>query len=493
LSILIAILLGATYAFGTFVPFTIYAELLCGAASFLAVFSAYKSKSPIRDFFFCGLAFRLIICFWLPSSYVDFGRISLELALPMYVLFSVIMALKFVLVAVIFLQLRKTILNKLGLSLALAWLVAELFFPNIFNWSLAHPFIRLSSFSSLAEYLSLPVLSALLIYVASLLSSLIGKSELDLSLPSKGFGFIAVGVLLIFGSLRTYKVEQALLKAPSVRLGLIQGNLKAVHDETGYYLEKDHHGVYRKLTDEAVSQGAEVVLWPETIFPLKLRSNLKKIEDKSYLPHPNLRVPLMYGSASLKPKFGFSWGRASRKVNEEKAQLEDFFFKFNSVFTLGPNGVILGRYHKRVLMPFGEYVPMGNLFPWLKHITPETGDYTPGPKTALTSLLGGKLKVGTLICYEDLIPGLAKDLVNEGANILINFTDDVWFGDSPAAYQHNLFAAWRAIETRRSLVRVTNSGVSSVIDPLGRVQFELPAFTSKGSVETVYLVDNEAL
>jgi len=146
----------------------------------------------------------------------------------------------------------------------------------------------------------------------------------------------------------------------------------------------------------------------------------------------------------------------------------------NSAITLDPEGREVSRYDKIHLVPFGEYVPWWAL-PGLVHkITADVGDFVPGSSYAVAQSPGGG--IGVLICYEAIIPQLARRLVANGAGVLVNISNDAWYGNSAAAYQHLEMARLRAIENRRYLLRATNNGLTTVVDPYGRVREELPRY-----------------
>jgi apolipoprotein N-acyltransferase len=132
------------------------------------------------------------------------------------------------------------------------------------------------------------------------------------------------------------------------------------------------------------------------------------------------------------------------------------------------------------LMPFGEYTPLSSVIPFLKDINATAGQFTAGdaPKVLSFPLSSGvEVKVAPLICYEDIIPSLASEAVQKGAEVLINQTNDAWFGDTVAPYQHHLIASFRAIETRRYLLRSTNTGLTAVVDPIGRTVVSLAPYS----------------
>jgi apolipoprotein N-acyltransferase len=146
----------------------------------------------------------------------------------------------------------------------------------------------------------------------------------------------------------------------------------------------------------------------------------------------------------------------------------------NRAFLILSDGAVPDTYDKAHLVPFGEYVPLKRWLPFLGKMVEQVGDFSAG-QTGDT-LQWQKYKIGMLICYELIFPYLSRAAVLNGANILINITNDAWYGDSSAPYQHFSMAVFRAIENRRSLVRSANTGISGFIDPLGRVVSETPIF-----------------
>ena len=143
----------------------------------------------------------------------------------------------------------------------------------------------------------------------------------------------------------------------------------------------------------------------------------------------------------------------------------------NSAIVIDPSGSVLLQYAKIHLVPFGEYVPG-----WLDHlvgkITSEAGNFVPG--TNYGSAPAGRGRIGVFICYEEIFPQLVRRLTPRGPSVLVNISDDAWYGDSSAAFQTMEMARLRAIENRRYLLRSTNDGVTDIIDPYGRVLGTLP-------------------
>ncbi len=157
----------------------------------------------------------------------------------------------------------------------------------------------------------------------------------------------------------------------------------------------------------------------------------------------------------------------------------------NTALLLGPDGSVAGRYDKIDLVPFGEFVPP--LFSFVNRITHEAGDFVPGHDVIVLQAAGHRL--GVFICYESAFPDLVRQFAAHGANVLVNLSNDAYFGHSEAHEQHLLIARMRAVENRRFLIRSTNDGITAVIDPAGRVIRRFPPYAQLASPVNYGTVD----
>jgi apolipoprotein N-acyltransferase len=137
----------------------------------------------------------------------------------------------------------------------------------------------------------------------------------------------------------------------------------------------------------------------------------------------------------------------------------------NSAYLLRSDGIVAGRYDKVHLVPYGEYVPLRQLFPFIGKLVAGVGDFRSGK--GFVPLVSDGRRFGVLICYEGIFPEAARDYKRNRADLLVNITNDAWFGRTSAPYQHLSMTVFRAIENRLYLVRAANTGVSAVIDPTG--------------------------
>ncbi len=213
-----------------------------------------------------------------------------------------------------------------------------------------------------------------------------------------------------------------------------------------------------KVTVVANGRGAsDFIVWPEAVTPWPLFHD------------PNVQVWLEY----IAKKTGQPLLLGSVYTSASSGTKEEWH---NGAFVIDPvTGLQRDGYAKRKLVPFGEYIPLRPVLGWLEKVVPIGGDFTPGQSaTPLVVPVGGnRVPVGVLICYEDIFPALARDSVQSGAEVLAVLSNNGWFGEGGAAYQHAAHSVLRAIENRRPLIRCGNGGWSGWIDEYGNIRATL--------------------
>ncbi len=225
---------------------------------------------------------------------------------------------------------------------------------------------------------------------------------------------------------------------------LVQPNIDTEFDWTQASLAK----VERELTILSHSSKARLIIWPEAPAPF-------------YPSDPAFRAYVESIARSSQGYFLFG-GVA---YNSARAPL-------NSAFLFDPSGAMVDRYDKINLVPFGEFVPA--VFGWVNRITKEAGDFAPGSRIVEFPLDGHKL--GAFICYESAFPDLVREFPRGGAQVLVNLSNDGYFGHSSAREQHLSLVRMRAAENRRWILRATNDGITASVDPAGRIVYRAPPF-----------------
>jgi apolipoprotein N-acyltransferase len=228
-----------------------------------------------------------------------------------------------------------------------------------------------------------------------------------------------------------------------------------------------------RFSAEAANGGARLIVWPESATPFLFdESPVAAGEMRDFARRAG--VTLLFGSDDY-----------------ESTGDEGGLRAFNGAKLIDPEGNIELRYRKILLVPFGEYVPMRSLFFFAGSLMEGVSDFTAGKEIMVAPVDGESL--GAFICYEAIYPDLVRDFVRAGAGLLVNLTNDAWFGRSAAPYQHFNMAVARAVETRRYLVRAANTGISGIIDPYGRVVAQSELFTSQLISGEVSFLDEETL
>lgn len=257
-------------------------------------------------------------------------------------------------------------------------------------------------------------------------------------------GCSVAAALLIWGNMA---LKAPLPEAPRARIALIQGNIQqGVKWDEAY--QKRTVDIYVDLTRKELIPKPDLVVWPETATPFYLQEENALARQIRTFVRDNQLLLLT--------------GTIRYTVNVVTGEVT----YANSAFLLGPNGNTVAYYDKEHLVPFGEYVPLGRFLPFISRLVTGDGAFAPG--TDPSPLHWENLALGMLICYETIFSNLSQERVQAGANLLVNISNDAWFGISSAPRQHLHQAVLRAVEQGRFLVRSTNTGITAVIDSRGR-------------------------
>lgn len=272
----------------------------------------------------------------------------------------------------------------------------------------------------------------------------------------------------VYGLLRIVQIDKRVHDAEKTRVGIVQANISLTDKvkNTSDALE-EHIKITRKLlrTDKI-----ELAIWPETAI-----GGAVHVDDaaESYRRNVTRRlgVPAIIGAILWKP------------VDDARERA-----LYNSALISGDNGTIKGRYDKQYLLLFGEYLPLGERFPILYEWSPNSGSFSKG--TTFDPLPFENHEIATFICYEDLDADFVNKLMDHGKpDLLVNMTNDAWFGDTSEPWEHMALSQMRAVEQRRFLVRSTNSGVSGFVDPVGRLVKNSETFVAVGLAHEVAWLD----
>lgn len=457
-------------------PGTTTGALLAWVATCLIVDLFFQSKKLVRDVFVFGVLLHLMGMSWLVGTVERFGEFPYVVSLLIFALYALSAALQFVFCAWGFTAFQKYGRLSRPWALAFAWYWTDRLMPKLFPWTLSHTQIPFKSFAMAAETVGVYPLSWLMVLLSAAfvdhLSNRSRAARLRLVVA-----VLLFALCLAYGKQRAAVVSAAESAAPELSVALVQGNLSLHQKGEAFYFDANLNR-YRELSTQALGIGAQLLFWPESVVTVWAPDDIKSVKGAKFDPLPEHQAPLIYGALSY------------RRVAPQSPGENPPPLKFNSAFAVDTEGAVHGVYHKRVLMPFGEYMPFADRFAWIQKLSPQTADFAFGDQLAPLPLKVGykTVQAGTLICYEDLIPSLSVDSAMRGANLLVNLTNDAWYGVTSAPYQHHLLAAWRAIETSRYFLRVTNTGLTAVVDPFGNTTSRLPIFEEGVLVANVRLM-----
>ena len=318
----------------------------------------------------------------------------------------------------------------------------ELAFP----WgSLGYALSDTPSLMQLAAVGGLPMLTFFVVVVNVLLSGLFAVRN-----PiGKGACLVAAAVIAVTvwtngnDTVRNFNTHSG----PPLRVAIVQPNV----DLTVKWKPEFRDSTLRlieRLAGEAAEEGADLIIFPETSAPVYIEANKLYKPTLSIAAH-TLGIPIFIGFLDHR------YDGPDHKVNI-----------YNSSGVFVPDGSI-HKYDKNHLLPFGEALPGSKRFRWLRRVDFGQANFQPGP--AREPLPTGPAKITPLICFESVFPELCASGVADGSELLVNITNDGWFGDTPGPFQHAQMSILRAVEFRRYLVRAANTGVSMIVSPTGEV------------------------
>ena len=269
---------------------------------------------------------------------------------------------------------------------------------------------------------------------------------------------VAVCLILVawlgYGYYRLGAVQNLEATSPKLKVAVVQGNIKQ-GEKWKKEMVQGTLDRYAELTRRV--QGAQLIVWPETAAPF------------FFLRTPDLSAQVQ---AIAKESGGsLLFGAPAWELTTDGERY------FNRAYLLSPEGEVLGYYDKAHLVPYGEYVPLRRFMPFIGKMVPMVGDFAEGPVGATVSLPDG-VALGPLVCYESIFPNLSRAQVANGAKLLVNITNDAWFGKTAAAYQHLAMAAMRCVENHVCLARAANTGISAFIDARGQILWQSEIYVS---------------
>lgn len=449
--------------------------------------------------FLTGLAMNLGGFYWLLNMLKTFSGFPTALCLVFVVIICAYQALRLAFMG----WLYGRAANRgwpVPVVFAAAFATSELVFPLLFPWYYAATVHNVPVLMQLAE-LGGPILVGLVLVAANMAVAEplrarlaasreivptgtsayrgTGSTEERVRLPLNrkvvGAGVLALGFAVLFGAVRISMMKAQIAAAEPARVGYVQGNMGLFQKR-----EKPGEGLRRhvSLTQELRDKGVDFAVWSESSVTFAVPEDMG-MKTPFYRDRfaGRLGVPTIFGAVLF-------------RADPDRERW------FNTAIATNDKGDVVGRYDKQYLLAFGEYLPFGDDFPIMYKWSPHSGRFSKGTSLEPVELevKGKKHKISVLICYEDILPSFTNRMVDHAdPELLVNITNDAWFGDTTEPWEHLALAKFRAIEHRRFLVRSTNSGVSAVVDPMGGVVAHTKTFVTDSQAAEIRWLRNHTV
>ncbi|MDB4976111.1 MAG: Apolipoprotein N-acyltransferase [Myxococcaceae bacterium] len=428
-----------------------------------------KTRQVLGIGFVAGLVMNYGGYYWIADTLKAFSGFALVWCVLLTTIVCAYQALGLTLFAWIYRKARAWGANNL-LAATCAMCFSEWFFPELFKHYYGASLHNVPLAIQVADLGGALLLSGLLT-VAN-----VGLYTLALNLRTHIVDRRTVSIAaavwaatLLYGAYRIHEVDARSASAPKITVGMVQTNMGLTQKR-----EDPREGLRRHIeqtVDLQKEHKIDLLVWPESAFGWFLPERIKNVTNVVF--HDQVHTPTIFGGLSQR-----------ERDDKEEA--------FNTAFMTDADGTIVGTYDKTYLLAFGEYLPFGDVFPKLYELSPNSGRFTPG--SHVQPLPFGKYRIGMLICYEDILPSFVSQTVSAGnPHLLVSIANDAWFGDSHAPWEHMALANLRAVEHHRALVRSTNSGVSCVVDPVGRMLATSGTFTRENLSAEVPMLEGSTV
>lgn len=417
---------------------------------FYALDRAENFRAALAAGFTAGMIFNVGIMYWISIVVVKYGYMPLWMGVSAMLLLAAALAAYFSLFATGALYLWRS-----GIPLYVAapplWVVVEFAKSHLFT---GFPWMNLG-YSQAGNLLLVQSADVFGVFGISFFVVLVNALVYHGLKKIPDYGKTAacaaaclaiVSSAMLYGYWRVQDINSILADRPEMKMSLIQGNIDQSKKWDAKF-ERESLDAFLRLTAAAPNSSPGLVIWPETATPFFFQD----MDDK----HRQIT-----GAARDRNDY-MILGSPSYVVKQGREKY------MNSAFVLSNSGNIIGRYDKVHLVPFGEYVPLRWIFPFMGQVVPGMSDFLPGEGFRPVSVAGNRL--GILICYESIFPEISREYRNAGAGLLVNITNDAWFDRSSAPYQHLSMAALRAVENRVYIARAANTGISAIISPTGQI------------------------
>ncbi len=453
----------------------------------LALLLIALRESSAKEAFFLGLLAGFIhfltLLYWLVPTMHNYGPLPMWMSIGLLLLLAFYLALYVALFAMFTVAFSRRPAWLL-LTVPVLWVSFEYLRGYLFSgfpWGLIgysqYRFLHLIQISDIFGVYGVSFFLGLInasLFLALMFISRARWNGHQVKIGLAGAALAAALVVIVltagYGKFRIDRIESAINASDTLKVSVIQGNIEQSLKWDEQYSAATTRK-YIRLSEEVAEGEPDLVVWPETALPFYFHYD-GPMTDEVLNAVAGMNTWFLVGS----PSFNYD-------------PHIDQVWLYNTAFLIDPDGREAGKYDKVHLVPFGEYVPLKKWLPFVGKMVPQISDFKSGLPGHLLS--DGKAALGVQICYEIIFPDLSAEMVWRGGDLIVNITNDAWFGKTAAPRQHFSMALFRAVENRRTLVRAANTGISAFVDPAGRVVEETGLFETAAITRDIPVMRGE--
>ena len=408
------------------------------------IFIVLKRKHYIIETLIFGTIAYLFNFYWLFITFKESGKLPEIISSLIVLALCAYYGLQYPIIALIFKKITQ-FNKKLFYAFPLIFVTIDFLYPKLFTHSIADSQI---GFYSFIQFIDITGMSGLIIIIMLLnvgFYKLLEKLILKTKLRVFDFIFLIPFVIAVgYGIVRVDYLAKKEKSLDTTYAAMIQGNITGKQKMDRSYLVVNLER-YNKLTKEASEKyKPDFIIWPESVFNRGYDGTDESLKTLLFDNYPPLIMGITFWKSRGK---SFSLSNSAFLIKDRK---------------------VASRYDKRHLLIFGEYIPFEKTLPFLRYLTPLNYSMTPGITSSIFNI-NDKVKACMSICFEDIFPDEIRQKVNEGSNLMINMTNDSWYGKGLGPLHHSILARLRSIENRRSLYRCTATGLTTANDFTGKL------------------------
>jgi len=421
--------------------------------SLIPLFISLKDKSSINSLMLggiAGLSHYVTLIYWIIVVLSHYGGLNPVFALCALLLLSLYLALYIACFSLIW----NTVQNdRLAPVLAAgSWVGLEYLRTHVmtgFPWCLLgySQYMRLPLIQ-ISDITGVYAISFLIAMVNAAIFKLVFFSRFDTiraRATETGIVTLLIGLTLLYGYNSLERKADAASYPNALRITVAQGNI----DQSLKWdpeLQEETLALYTNLSEESAGFKPSLIIWPETALPFFFQNNTA-LSRQVFMIAERMNSNILFGSPA--------YMRDGEKIHY-----------YNRAYLVSGN-TVCDHYDKVHLVPFGEYIPLKRFLPFINRLVPAAGDFASGGKVEPMS--AADLRIGPIICFEAIFPEISRKHARQGARLLVNLTNDAWFGRTSAPYQHLSMAVFRCVENGLPMARAANTGISAIILPTGKI------------------------